>query len=139
MRRLTLEQKCTMMSRFRKTNSGPELTLRRALERNGLTYQAYPKLPGSPDLVLSRARVAIFVQGCFWHGCPEHYRAPRSRRGYWSAKLAGNKSRDRAAARRLRKMGWHVVTAWECTLKKDPGVVLARIARATKTRSAPTA
>jgi DNA mismatch endonuclease, patch repair protein len=121
-----------MMSRFRKTDSGPELALRRALTHAQVRFETYPKLPGSPDVVLADARIVVFVQGCFWHGCPTHYRAPRTKPGYWSQKLESNKSRDRAASRRLRNLGWHVATVWECSLKRNPNAVVRRLSRMAK-------
>jgi len=118
-----------MMSRFRKTDSGPELALRKALAHAQVHFDTYPKLPGSPDIILDDARIVVFVHGCFWHGCPTHHRAPRSKMDYWSRKLERNKSRDRAATRRLRTLGWHVATVWECSLKKNPDAVATRISR----------
>ena len=118
-----------MMSRFRKTDSGPELALRRALTRAQVRFEIYPKLPGSPDVVLADTRIVVFVHGCFWHGCPTHYRAPRTKPGYWSQKLESNKARDRSASRRLRNLGWHVATVWECSLKRNPDAVVRRLSR----------
>ena len=74
------------------------------------------KLFGKPDFVWRSKRVALFVGGCFWHGCPRHKRTPRSRIGFWSTKLARNVERDTEVTRELRAAGWKVVRVWECAL-----------------------
>jgi DNA mismatch endonuclease (patch repair protein) len=76
------------------------------------------KLFGKPDFVFRRERVAIFVDGCFWHGCPKpkHAPSPKNRAEWWAAKLARNKERDRLVSRTLRKDGWTVLRVWECDL-----------------------
>jgi DNA mismatch endonuclease (patch repair protein) len=88
-------------------------------------------LPGKPDFVFRRERVAVFVDGCFWHGCPRHGRTPSSRLAYWLPKLTRNKARDRAVTRALRAAGWRVVRVWECALTaKRQAATVRRIARA---------
>jgi DNA mismatch endonuclease (patch repair protein) len=86
-------------------------------------------LPGRPDLVFPKERIAVFVDGCFWHGCPQHGRTPRSRQGYWREKLARNRARDREAARLLREKGWRVLRFWEHDLPV-PAKILRRLGRA---------
>jgi DNA mismatch endonuclease (patch repair protein) len=79
-----------------------------------------PGLPGKPDIVLPRRRVAIFVHGCFWHrhrGCRYAYR-PKSNRGFWKRKFEANMTRDREVARALRKLGWRILIVWECQIEK---------------------
>lgn len=76
-------------------------------------------LPGRPDVVFRAARVAIFVDSCFWHGCPRHLRMPASNLDYWTHKIRRNKARDRAAARLLKQAGWTVVRVWEHQLRDD--------------------
>src|SRR5215475_6215393 len=83
------------MARIRGAHTSPEVELRSLLWRSGLRYRLHVKaLPGRPDLVLSRSRVAVFVDGCFWHGCPDHYVRPRSRTRFWAEKLSQNVQRD---------------------------------------------
>jgi DNA mismatch endonuclease, patch repair protein len=92
----------------------PERRLRRALRMLGVPFRANAKdLPGTPDAVLRRHPVAIFVDGCFWHGCPQHYREPKTRTEFWAVKIAANRRRDRRADRRLRRLGYAVVRIWE--------------------------
>lgn len=92
----------------------PELVLRRELHRRGLRYRINdPRLPGSPDVAFTRARVAVFVDGCFWHRCPEHGTLPRNNRDWWLAKLDRNVARDRAKDAALIELGWTVLHVWE--------------------------
>lgn len=83
------------------------------------------RLAGSPDFVWRHERVVIFVDGCFWHGCPRHGHVPRSRANYWEPKLDRNKARDRKVTRKLRRLGWRVIRVWEHELvrKNDPQLI----------------
>ncbi|MBI1176288.1 very short patch repair endonuclease [bacterium] len=82
---------------------------------------------GKPDFVFRTARVALFVDGCFWHGCPTHCNTPSNNRAFWEKKLAANKARDRRVSRELRKVGWRVVRIWEHDLAKHGAVCIRRI------------
>jgi DNA mismatch endonuclease (patch repair protein) len=120
------------MSRIRSRNTKPELRLRQLLWACGLRgYRLHKKLPGKPDIVYSRAKVAIFIDGCFWHGCPKcrDGRAPVTNTGYWDAKRLGNRERDKRRTRELRSMGWRVLRLWEHEVTKKPERCLARIMR----------
>jgi DNA mismatch endonuclease (patch repair protein) len=83
-------------------------------------------LPGRPDLILPRRKVAIFVHGCFWHGCPKHFTLPKHNRSWWRAKIEGNKVRDRRRAATLRRQGWHVYTVWEHRRMESVADLIAR-------------
>lgn len=105
------------MSVARRRDTAPEVALRRLLHANGLRYRvAYP-VPGQRrrtiDIAFTRHKVAVFVDGCFWHGCPEHGTNPRSNNAWWVAKLAANRARDRDTDRLLETLGWTVVRIWE--------------------------
>jgi DNA mismatch endonuclease (patch repair protein) len=76
-----------------------------------------PQLAVRPDFVFRKQRMAIFVDGCFWHGCPKHATKPANNRAFWRRKLAGNKTRDRVVNRTLRRAGWRVLRIWECELR----------------------
>lgn len=95
----------------------PELAIRRAVHAAGLRYRVGMRpLPGvrrTADLVFTRAKVAVFVDGCFWHGCPDHYSAPATNRDYWSDKVRRNRERDVETDRLLAESGWQVVRLWE--------------------------
>jgi DNA mismatch endonuclease (patch repair protein) len=102
------------LRRQRRSNTKPEVVLRRELHRRGLRFRVnHPGLPGRPDIVFTRAKVAVFVDGCFWHRCPAHGTLPRHNRAWWEAKLNRNVDRDRAKDLALGELGWHVVHVWE--------------------------
>lgn len=110
------------MSLVRGQDTKPELRVRRALYAAGLRYRLHAKeLPGKPDLVFRRRRVAIFIHGCFWHQHPDpkcHLaRMPKSRLGFWEPKLKGNRLRDERVKSALEQDGWRVFEVWECETK----------------------
>jgi DNA mismatch endonuclease, patch repair protein len=85
------------------------------------------ELPGKPDIVFSEKRLAIFIDGCFWHGCPKCYRRPQSNQSYWDAKVAKNIQRDKANRVQLRRLGWTVLRFWEHDFKVSPNNAAERI------------
>jgi DNA mismatch endonuclease, patch repair protein len=99
----------------RTSGTEAELLLRRALWHSGLRYRlrTTKALPGKPDIVFPGARLAVFVDGCFWHGCPIHYQAPQANASFWCDKLAVNVARDRRVDKQLQALGWTVVRVWE--------------------------
>lgn len=101
----------------------PELALRRELHRRGMRYRIHhrpvPDRPHTADVAFPRKRVAVFVDGCFWHGCPEHWRAPKTNPDFWLAKVRGNRRRDHAIDLELAARGWRVVRAWEHERVRD--------------------
>jgi DNA mismatch endonuclease (patch repair protein) len=115
---LAPEERSVRMSRIRGQNTTPELIVRRHLHALGFRYKLHDKtLPGKPDLVLPRYSVAIFVNGCFWHAhACQKGRIPASRGLFWQAKFKANLARDARNTRKLRHLGWRVLTIWECTL-----------------------
>lgn len=108
------------MSRIRSANTKPELLVRRFLHANGFRYSLHKKtLPGKPDIVLPKYKTVIFVNGCFWHGhedCP-YYIIPKTRTTWWIDKIDRNRANDEKAVKALKKLGWKVITVWECNLK----------------------
>lgn len=103
-----------VMSRIRRRDTVPEILLRKALWAEGLRYRVDYRTPhGRPDVVFLRSKVAIFVDGCFWHGCPDHYVRPRSRVEFWAEKLLTNVQRDRRQTLALESSGWRVLRFWE--------------------------
>ena len=83
-----------------------------------------------PDFVFRKSRTAVFVDGCFWHGCPRHATKPKNHREFWRRKLSGNKARDQIVNRALRKSGWQVIRIWECDLARRPESSIRRLQRA---------
>lgn len=111
------------MSTAKRRDTAAELALRRELHASGLRYRvAYP-VPGQRrrtiDIAFTRHKVAVFVDGCFWHGCPEHGTSPTSNSDWWSTKLAANRARDQDTDRLLHELGWVVVRVWEHELAKQ--------------------
>jgi DNA mismatch endonuclease (patch repair protein) len=102
------------MQRMPRERTKPEMLLRRELHRRGLRFRVNVKeLPGRPDIVFTRVRMAIFVDGCFWHLCPLHSTLPKNNAEWWKAKLNRNVERDREKDRMLRLLGWQVLHFWE--------------------------
>ena len=110
-----------IMAAIHNKGTKPELIVRRYLWSRGFRYRLNdPRLPGHPDIVLRKYRTCVFVNGCFWHGhnC-EEFRAPKNNKEYWEKKIENNKLRDHEEQKQLAKMGWHCITIWECSLKKE--------------------
>lgn len=109
-----------MMSGIKGKNSLPEMQVRRALFAMGYRFRLHRRdLPGTPDIILPRHRVAVFVHGCFWHahqGC-KYAKTPSTRTEFWTNKLRGNVERDRLATEKLVEMGWRVLNVWECAMR----------------------
>lgn len=125
---LTKQKRSEVMAAIGSTrNRATELRLVAIMRSNGITgWRRNQSLPGKPDFVFRRERLAVFVDGCFWHGCPWHCRMPKSRQNYWAPKISRNKSRDKAVRMCLRGAGWRVLRIWEHSLN-DPCSVVARL------------
>jgi DNA mismatch endonuclease, patch repair protein len=121
------------MSRQRRRDTDAELHLRRLLHARGLRYRVDQPLPGllrrRADLTFSRQRLAVFVDGCFWHGCPEHKTLPVANGDWWATKLRQNVERDRATDAHLAELGWTVIRVWE---HEDPKLAADRIEQAVR-------
>ncbi|HUT34254.1 MAG TPA: very short patch repair endonuclease [Planctomycetota bacterium] len=112
-------------------NRSTEQALASAFRRLGVKgWRRHVNLPGKPDFVFRKQRLAVFVDGCFWHNCPKHGHIPKSNRKYWRKKLERNQERDRAANRELRRKGWRVLRLWEHAAKVSPIACAGRVARA---------
>lgn len=124
------------MVRQRGTDTRPELALRSALHRMGLRFRLHaPVIPGvrrRVDIVFPGARVAVFVDGCYWHGCPVHGTQPKANAEWWQRKLAENRRRDADSNRRLAEEGWEVVRVWE---HDDPATTARQIATHVRARN----
>lgn len=126
----TAEKRSEVMSRIRgRGNKDTELRMIRLLRSEGITgWRRNVLLFGKPDFVFRRERVVLFVDGCFWHGCPKpkHSPLPKTRAEWWAAKLGRNKTRDLFVTRSLRNAGWKVIRVWECDLKPRGWAKIAR-------------
>jgi DNA mismatch endonuclease (patch repair protein) len=145
----TKRKRSEVMARIRgRGNKDTEIALAKLLRANGISgWRRNQALFGKPDFIFRRERVAVFVDGCFWHGCPIHSnpakwlkkssmadaspspKRRRSGRAFWAKKMAGNIARDRFVNRQLRKAGWRIIRVWEHSLQ-NPDRVIARISQA---------
>lgn len=114
------EKRSRIMSAVHSKNTQAELLVRRYLWAHGIRYCLYPKdLPGKPDIIIRRHKLAIFIHGCFWHGhegCPRG-RIPKSRIEYWKPKIEANRLRDQKIEKELRALGWRQLVVWDCQLR----------------------
>ncbi|KRC37591.1 hypothetical protein ASE15_05695 [Oerskovia sp. Root22] len=125
------------MSAARRRDTAPELALRRELHARGLRYRVTYPVPGQRrrtiDVAFTRVKVAIFVDGCFWHGCPDHATTPRSNSAWWVGKLAANRARDEDTDLALSDMGWTVVRVWEHEPVSDAASRIETVVNAART------
>ena len=119
---MTEKQRHECMSHIRSKDTNPEVTVRSELFRRGFRFRKNVRtLPGTPDIVLSRYRTVIFINGCFWHGhkgC-RHYTIPKTNVSFWTDKIERNRNRDLLNIQRLESLEWNVITIWECQLTKS--------------------
>ncbi len=120
------------MKRMGRQDTAPELALRRALTARGLRYRLHRRdFPGTPDIAFISARVAVFVDGCFWHGCSDHGVLPTANREWWQSKLTANRERDARKDRALIEAGWLPIHVWE---HEDPDAVAEELATRVESR-----
>jgi DNA mismatch endonuclease (patch repair protein) len=117
------------MAAVKGTDTKPELFVRRVLHRSGFRFRLHRKdLPGTPDIVLPRFRIAVFVHGCYWHGheCQAN-RVPRTNAAYWSEKIRRNVERDARNQAELSELGWTICVVWECQLDQMTEELVKRL------------
>ena len=120
----TKAKRSAVMSRIRgHGNKETEIVLMNMLRQNGITgWRRNQKVFGKPDFLFREARLALFVDGCFWHGCPRCKRFPSSNVEFWTNRIETNRRRDRRVGRALRKEGWAVLRVWECSVSKERSI-----------------
>jgi DNA mismatch endonuclease (patch repair protein) len=117
-----------VMANIRSKNTKPEIKLRKLLWSAGIRgYRIHYKLLGKPDIVFNKKKIAIFIDGCFWHKCPLDFQEPKTRKEYWMKKIQMNIERDKKVNDQLQSDGWTVVRIWEHMMRKEPEKVVARI------------
>ena len=118
----TKEKRSEVMSKIRSKDTKPEKTLRSALHKEGYRFRIHKKdLPGNPDIVLTKFKTVIFVNGCFWHlhkDCADGH-IPKTKKKYWKEKLLKNVERDEQTQRKCENLGWKVIVVWACEIKKE--------------------
>lgn len=118
------------MAAIRSRNTRIEVAVRQALWAAGVRgYRLHRDLPGHPDIVFPRCRLAVFVDGCFWHRCPNCFRVPKTRQEYWETKIARNVARDESVNTRLQEAGWTVLRIWEHEVNRELSRCVERITR----------
>lgn len=126
------------MVAVRGRDTRPERELRSALHRQGLRFRLHRRVVADvrrqTDIVLGPARIAVFVDGCFWHGCPDHATQAKANAAFWRDKIAANKARDADTDERLRRAGWHVIRVWEHENPRKAARRIARVARRRRPR-----
>jgi DNA mismatch endonuclease (patch repair protein) len=130
---LTQRERSKLMAKIRsRGNKNTEVALAKLFRRQKITgWRRNKKIFGKPDFIFSKLKLAIFVDGCFWHGCPKHETKPKNNRAFWKNKFTRNKARDVLVTRTLRRAGWRVLRVWEHELaKKNEARLLRRIQRA---------
>jgi DNA mismatch endonuclease (patch repair protein) len=141
MDRLTKDRRSAVMSTVRRQGTRLEAAFGQGLAERGLTgfEEQAAGVPGHPDFVHREARVAIFIDSCFWHGCPSHLRRPSSNMEYWRHKVARNRARDRRVSAELKAAGWRVVRIWEHSVRNPRALKwwLTRIEHLVAERPAP--
>ena len=134
---LSHDQRKYTMSRIRSRETRPEKAVRSSLHRHGFRFRKnVAGLPGTPDIVMKKHGTVVLINGCFWHqhaGCPRSV-MPKSNRAYWKRKLQGNIERDRTTTLGLRKLGWRVITLWQCQIEHDCESLVCRRVIATLRR-----
>jgi len=130
----TKEKRSEVMSRIKgKGNKDTELMMIQILRKYHISgWRRNQAVLGKPDFIFPKQKIALFVDGCFWHGCPKHSNMPKNNRAFWEKKLGKNKDRDKFVNRELRKLGWVIVRVWEHELK-DEEKVAGKIRRKLKT------
>lgn len=128
---ITKVQRSLLMAKIRQKDSKLELRFRKALWANGVRYRKHAKIFGTPDLLVRKFNLIIFIDSCFWHGCRLHCRAPKSNRDFWEAKFLRNRKRDAAVNRHYRARGWTVMRFWEHQLKADFPSCVTKVTAAT--------
>lgn len=124
----TKEQRKFNMSRILGKNTGPEIKLRKQLwSRDIKGYRIHHNLEGKPDIVFTKKKIAIFIDGCFWHKCPTCFQEPETRKEFWMKKILSNVDRDKNVNSQLKNMGWTVLRFWEHEIKKNPSEVIELI------------
>lgn len=123
----TKEKRSWVMSRIRGKNTKIEKLFEKKLKENRIKFKKYPKIlkKGNPDFLIGK--IAVFIDGCFWHKCPLHYRAPKSRKKYWLYKIQQNVKRDKEVNKQLRKTGYKVVRFWEHDISKNPDTCIRKV------------
>lgn len=123
----TKQERSRIMSKIKGKDTKPEVLFRKILFSEGLRYRKNYPIEGKPDIVFVSKKIAIFIDGCFWHGCKKHCRMPHSNKEYWLKKIKGNIQRDKKNSKILKIKGWRVLRIWEHEIQKKPENALNKV------------
>lgn len=128
--RISKEKRSKIMASIKGKNTKPEIIIRKLLWAQGIRYRIHnKKIIGTPDISIKKKRTAVFLDGCFWHGCSKCYKVPKTNRKFWKDKLEYNKQRRRKVRHELKKEGWRVLEFWEHQIISQPTTATQKIAR----------
>jgi len=123
------EQRSAIMRAIKSSDTRLEIAIRSALWKGGLRYRKKSSLPGKPDMTFIGAKTVVFIDSCFWHGCPDHCRMPKSNAEYWTKKIRNNRERDLKINKKYQEIGWIVIRVWEHQLNEDFEKLIRKIDR----------
>jgi len=129
----TRKKRSWVMSRIRSKNTKMENLFESKLKENHIKYERYPEIFGRPDFLIKNKNIVIFIDGCFFHKCPKHYKAPKTKKKFWISKIEKNVKRDKEVVRRLRKEGYGVIRFWEHKIEKNVDECILKINNCLKT------
>ncbi len=128
MSKIDAETRSYIMASIGSVDTGPEMALRTALTKLGAKYRLHDKrLPGTPNIVMKRYKLAIFVNECFSHGCPEHFKLPYTERDDWENKINRNRAQDMRNYNSLRRLGWRTIVIWEHEIREAPMIAAEKV------------
>jgi len=130
MDKISKEKRSEIMSKIHSKNTRLEVDFRKQIWSRGLRYRLHYKIPGKPDFVFISQKISVFVDSCFWHRCPKHFRMPKSNQDYWIPKINRNVKHDREINALLKKEGWRVLRFWEHEINKNAEGCIDRIMNA---------
>ena len=131
------DKRSEIMKKVKAKDTRLEKSVRSALWRLGYRFRKHdPNLPGKPDMVFAGAKTVVFIDSCFWHGCPKHLRMPKSNRDYWRHKIEGNRTRDEDINRQYRDLDWQAIRIWEHTIRESFEETICKLAEILEARYA---
>jgi DNA mismatch endonuclease (patch repair protein) len=123
----TKKKRSWVMSRIKNKNTKIENLLASKMSENDIGFKRYPKIFGNPDFMIKNSKIVIFIDGCFWHKCPIHYREPRTKKEFWLPKIKKNVKRDKEVNKHLKKEGYHVIRFWEHDIEKNSDKCIGKL------------
>lgn len=116
---LSRKERSKRMSLIKSKWTRPEKLIHSYLKGNKINHEMHPKINGSPDMIIHKGKIALFIHGCFWHGCSLHSKIPSNNRDFWRKKIMNNKLRDKRNVKLLRKNGWKTIIIWEHEIPRN--------------------